>query len=61
MEDREKEIQINSLLEIIYELYREDVKRGKLRDDIFRDYKQVVGKSATKSQTFQQPEFSFKK
>jgi len=49
MEDREKEIQINSLLEIIYELYREDVKRGKLRDDIFRDYKQVVGKSATKS------------
>jgi len=60
MEDIEQEIQINPLLEIIYELYREDVKRGKLRDDILRDYNQAVGKSATKSQTFQQPELLLK-
>jgi len=60
MKDREKDIQINSLLEIMYELYKEDVKRGKLRDDIFRDYNQAVGKSATKSQTFQQPELLLK-
>jgi hypothetical protein len=60
MKDIEKHIKIKTLLEIIYELYREDVKHGKLRDEIFRDYNKAVGKSAIKSQTFQQPELLFK-
>lgn len=47
MASRKEEIQINTLLEIIYELYREDVRKGKIRDEIFKGHKQTVGKSAT--------------
>lgn len=60
MENREEKIKVSPLLEIIYDLYKEDTRGGKLRVDLFGDCGQVVGKSATQSQTFQQPEFSFK-
>ena len=60
MENREEEIQISPLLEMIYEVYRKDIKMGKLRVDIFKD-SQAVGKSAAKGQTFHQPVFSYKK
>lgn len=60
MENREEKIKVSPLLEIIYDLYREDIRGGKLRVDLFGDCGKVVGKSATHSQTFQQPELSFK-
>ena len=46
----EEEIKVQTLIEIIYDLYKEDIKGGKLKVD-----KQVVEKSAPKSQTFQWP------
>jgi hypothetical protein len=49
----EKNIEITPLLEIIYDLYKEDVKGGKLRKDLFKGCRQVVEKSAPQSQTFQ--------
>jgi len=55
IDQKDSPIEISTLLEIIYELYREDIKGGKLREDLFKDCKQVVEKSATKSQTFQWP------
>lgn len=58
MQDKE-EINISTILEIIYELYKEDIKKGKLRIDIFKD-KQSGGKSATQSQTFHQTAFDYK-
>lgn len=60
MVSKEEEIKINTLLEIIYELYREDIRKGKIRDEIFKGYKKVVGKSATESQTFHQTAFKYK-
>jgi len=56
----ENQIEVSTLLEIIYELYREDIKRGKIRDEIFKECKQAVGKSATESQTFHQTAFIYK-
>lgn len=53
MASSEEEIQINTFLEIIYELYREDIRKGKIRDEIFKGYKKAVGKSVKKSRTFQ--------
>lgn len=60
MADREEKIKIDPLLDMIYEIYKEDIRGGKLRVDLFESCGQVVGKSATQSQTFQQPEFLFK-
>jgi hypothetical protein len=54
MENREEKIQISPLLEMIYEIYRQDIRKGVLRDDIFKDYEQAVGKSATEGKTFHQ-------
>jgi len=59
MESRKEEIQINTLLEIIYELYRKDIKKGKTRDEMFKGFEQAVGKSATKAKTFQQSAFDY--
>jgi len=53
MLDKDK-IQINILIEIVYELYKKDQQAGKLRDKLFTSDGQAVGKSAPKSQTFQQ-------
>jgi len=55
----ENKIEINMLLEIIYERYKEDVRGGKLRVDTFND-KQAVGKSAPKAKTFHQPALTYK-
>ena len=60
MENREEKIQISPLLDMIYEIYRQDIRKGILRDDIFKDYEQAVGKSATKGQTFHQTAFDYK-
>lgn len=59
MENREEKIQISPLFEMIYQVYREDIKKGKLRIDTFKD-KQAVGKSATNGQTFHQSAFDYK-
>ena len=58
-DQNENKIDISTLQEIIYELYKEDVKRGKLRKDLFRDYEKSVGKSAPQSQTFHQTTFNY--
>jgi len=51
---------INTLAEIIYELYK-DLLKGKLKNDLYSKYKkQAVGKSATKAKTFQQTAFKYK-
>ena len=60
MENREEKIQISPLFEMIYEVYRKDIKTDKLRDDIFKDYEQAVGKSATRGQTFHQTAFDYR-
>jgi len=60
MKQEENKTEISTLLEIIYEMYKEDIKKGKLRDDTFKEYQQSVGKSARKAKTFQQTEFIFK-
>jgi len=52
---RKEEIKLNTLLEIIYEIYREDLKNGKIRSKTFKDCKQAVGKSAYENLTFQWP------
>lgn len=57
----ENKIEINMLLEIIYERYREDVRGGKLRVELSEGYKQAVGKSAQKAETFHQPAFDYGK
>ena len=59
MEYIEEKIQISSLLEMIYQIYRQDIKKGKLRIDTFNDM-QAVGKSAQKAKTFHQPAFMFR-
>jgi len=41
-------------------MYKEDIKRGKIRDEIFKECKQAVGKSATKAKTFHQTVFKYK-
>jgi hypothetical protein len=56
----EVKIAVNKFIEIIYEQYIEDIKDGKLNDNVSRDKKQAVGKSATKSKTFHQPALEFK-
>ena len=57
MVDRKK-IEVSTLIEIIYELYKKDLKTGKSREDVF---KQTVGKSADqKSQTFHQAAFDYR-
>ena len=48
MKDKdENNIEVSTLLDIIYELFKEDVKRGKLKEDLFKGRKQVVVKPAT--------------
>ena len=59
MEYIEEKIQISSLLEMIYQIYRQDIKKGKLRIDIFKN-RQAVGKSAKKAKTFHQPALMFR-
>ena len=59
MEYKEEKIQLSPLLEMIYEIFREDIKKGKLRIDAFKDM-QAVGKSTTKSQTFHQPAIDYR-
>jgi hypothetical protein len=57
MADRKK-IEASDLIEIIYELYRKDIKAGKLREEVF---KQPVGKSANQnSLTFHQAAFDYR-
>ena len=55
MKQEESKIEITPLLEIIYELYKEDIKGGKLKVDLYGGDEQVVGKSAAGRQTFHQP------
>ena len=55
MADREEKIKIDPLLEMIYEIYKEDIRGGKLRAD-----EQFVEKSASKSQTFHQTALIFR-
>ncbi|GAG54365.1 unnamed protein product, partial [marine sediment metagenome] len=51
---------INTLSEIIYELYK-DLLKGKLKNDLYvKEKKQAVGKSAKKAKTFQQIAFKYK-
>ena len=59
MEYKEEKIQISPLLEMIYQIYRQDIKKGKLRIDTFNDM-QAVGKSAIKAKTFHQPALMFR-
>jgi len=59
MKQEENKTEISILLEIIYEMYKEDIKRGKIRDEIFKECKQDVGKSATKAKTFHQTVFKY--
>ncbi len=51
---KENIVEPYTLLEIIYEIYKKDVKGGKLRYDFQMGEAQFVGKSATKRQTFHQ-------
>jgi len=50
---------INLLAEIIYELYGE-LKKGNIKNELFKEKKQSVGKSAIKAKTFHQTEFNYK-
>ena len=59
MEDKGKKIQLNPLFEMIYEIFKQDLKKGKLRTHTFKDM-QAVGKSAQKAKTFHQPAFMFR-
>ena len=56
----ENKIEINMLLEIIYERYKEDVRGGKLRVELFEGYEQSVGKSAPKAKTFHQTAIDYR-
>jgi len=53
------QVSINTLIEIIYELYLKDLKNGKLNYELFDRNKQSVGKSSTESQTFHQTTFIY--
>jgi len=59
MEYKEEKIQLSPLLEMIYEIFKEDIKKGKLRTDTFKGM-QAVGKSAIKAKTFHQPAIDFR-
>jgi hypothetical protein len=57
MVDRKK-IEVDALIEIVYDLYVKDLKDGKLKEEVL---KQPVGKSADqKSLTFQQVAFDYR-
>ncbi len=62
MEKEQEKVQktINLLADIIYELYEEYIKGGKLKVGMSRVKKQSVGKSAQKTKTFQQTSLVFK-
>jgi len=50
---------INLLAEIVYELYGE-LKKGNIKNELFTEKKQSVGKSAKKAKTFHQTAFNYK-
>jgi hypothetical protein len=57
MVDRKK-IEVDALIEIVYDLYLKDLKAGKLKEEVL---KQPVGKSADqKSLTFHQVAFDYR-
>lgn len=58
--DKENQKVINLLADIIYDLYEDYIKGGKLKVGLFKDKKQSVGKSPQKAKTFQQTEMVFK-
>jgi len=58
MNEKLKEI-LNKLAEIIYDQYLMDLANGNIQSGIYKN-KQVVGKSAQKARTFQQPALKFK-
>ena len=57
--DEKLQIVLKKIAEVVYEQYLKDLKNGNLKNEIFTNKRQSVGKSAKKVKTFQQTALMF--